>query len=92
MLAALKFFLGQDDVAEDSDDDDNAEEAANVAPPTREEVYKATKKVQCVKRNLYNLLNELIDCIIELGPLCKGKAEGSNVTGYGATLFHVLSV
>ena len=44
MLAALKFFLGQDEeAAAESDDDD--EEAPKLVQPSKAEVYKATKKV-----------------------------------------------
>ena len=42
MLAALKFFLGQDEREdEDSDDDEEAAPAA----PSREDMYKAKHKV-----------------------------------------------
>lgn len=45
MLAALKFFLGQDEeAAADSDEED--EEAPKLVQPSKADVYKATKKVQ----------------------------------------------
>lgn len=44
MLAALKFFLGQDeDSSADSDNED--EDAVKLVQPTKADVYKATKKV-----------------------------------------------
>jgi hypothetical protein len=52
MVAALKFFLGQDAAAagddEDSDEEDGGEGERGktvVVAPTKEEVYKATHKV-----------------------------------------------
>ena len=42
MLAALKFFLGQD---EREDDDSGDEEEAPPAAPSREDLYKAKHKV-----------------------------------------------
>ena len=45
MLAALKFFLGQDD-KEDDDGEGDDEEAPAPTAPTRGDVYKATSKVQ----------------------------------------------
>ena len=47
MLAAVKFFLGQDDVADNSDDeaDDNTVKAVY---PTKAEIYNASKKVSLV--------------------------------------------
>ena len=47
MLAAVKFFLGQDDVADNSDDeaDDDTVKAVN---PTKAEIYNASKKVSLV--------------------------------------------
>ena len=45
MLAALKFFLGQDEAeAADSDDEDEPD-APRLVNPSKAEVYKATKKV-----------------------------------------------
>ena len=45
MLAALKFFLGQDEAeAADSDDEDEPD-APKLVNPSKAEVYKATKKV-----------------------------------------------
>lgn len=45
MLAALKFFLGQDD-KEDDDGEGDDEEAPAPTAPTRGDVYKATSKVR----------------------------------------------
>ena len=45
MLAALKFFLGQDD-KEDDDGEGDDEEAPPPAAPSREDVYKANSKVR----------------------------------------------
>lgn len=53
-LPALKFFLGQDEMAEAGDDSgDEADGAAGgttVAAPTRAEIYKATSKVRCMHK------------------------------------------
>ena len=46
MVAALKFFLGQDQAAEDESDDDDDDEFKAVQP-SKAEVYKANSKV-CV--------------------------------------------
>ena len=44
-LAAVKFFLGQDEAGEGSDDeDDDAQE--NVAGPSKAELYAAHKKAR----------------------------------------------
>ena len=45
MLAALKFFLGQDEEAAADSDDDEDEEAPKLVQPSKADVYKATKKV-----------------------------------------------
>lgn len=47
MVAALKFFLGQDQAAEDESDDDDDEEFKAVQP-SKAEVYKANSKVRPV--------------------------------------------
>lgn len=44
MLAALKFFLGQDEEAT-ADSDDEDEDAPKLVQPSKADVYKATKKV-----------------------------------------------
>jgi len=44
LLAAVKFFLGQDEASEDSDDEDDAEGVKKVNP-TKAEMYNASKKV-----------------------------------------------
>ena len=44
MLAAVKFFLGQDEASEDSDDEGDDQEVKAVCP-TKGEVYNASKKV-----------------------------------------------
>ena len=44
MVAALKFFLGQDQAAEDESDDDDDEDFKAVQP-SKAEVYKANSKV-----------------------------------------------
>ena len=49
MLAALKFFLGQDE-REDEDSDDDEEPAP--AAPSREDMYKAKHKVRHWGTNL----------------------------------------
>lgn len=46
MLAALKFFLGQDE-DNGADSDDEEEEGPKLAQPSKAEVYKATKKAFC---------------------------------------------
>lgn len=46
-LPALKFFLGQDDQAEDADSEDEGNGPAGpetVAAPSRADVYRATNK------------------------------------------------
>lgn len=45
VLAAVKFFLGQDEASEEDEDDDNGEEHKAVNP-TRAEIYNAKKKVR----------------------------------------------
>ena len=45
MVAALKFFLGQDQAAEDESDDDDDEEFKAVQP-SKAEIYKANSKVR----------------------------------------------
>ena len=50
MVAALKFFLGQDQAAEDESDDDDDEDFKAVQP-SKAEVYKANSKV-CVLMNI----------------------------------------
>ena len=44
MVAALKFFLGQDETANDDSDDDNDEEDIKAVQPSKAEVYKANSK------------------------------------------------
>lgn len=59
MLAALKFFLGQDLAAEQDDDTANKktdEPEDSAAPPTKNEVYRTYHKVRvrcvcCFSRN-----------------------------------------
>ena len=43
MLAAVKFFLGQDEVADNSDDEAD-EDAVKAVNPTKAEIYNASKK------------------------------------------------
>ena len=45
MVAALKFFLGQDEATGDDSDDDNDEEDIKAVQPTKAEMYKANSKV-----------------------------------------------
>jgi hypothetical protein len=47
LLAAVKFFLGQDEASEDSDNDDDGQEV-KTANPTKAEIYNASKKVRSV--------------------------------------------
>lgn len=47
MVAALKFFLGQDEAAENDSDDDDEEDEFKAVQPSKTEVYKANSKVQC---------------------------------------------
>ena len=47
MVAALKFFLGQDQAAEDDSDGDDDDEFKAVQP-SKAEVYKANSKVSAV--------------------------------------------
>ena len=44
MVAALKFFLGQDEAADNESDDDDADDFKAVQP-SKAEVYKANSKV-----------------------------------------------
>lgn len=44
MMAALQFFLGQDELEPDESDDDEVDET-KVAAPTKADIFKATKKV-----------------------------------------------
>ena len=53
MLAALKFFLGQDQVPEGEEDESSDEEEdgdIKAMGPTKAEFYKANKKVQVISR------------------------------------------
>ena len=43
MLAAVKFFLGQDEAADNSDDEGD-EEGVKAVNPTKAEIYNASKK------------------------------------------------
>lgn len=53
MLAAIKFFLGQDEKAEDSDDEDDGDrDEPKAVAPSKTDVYKATKKVSSCSRFL----------------------------------------
>lgn len=45
MVAALKFFLGQDQDAEDDSDAENDEDDIKALQPSKAEVYKANSKV-----------------------------------------------
>ena len=45
MVAALKFFLGQDQAADGESDDDDDEEDFKAVQPTKADVYKANNKV-----------------------------------------------
>lgn len=50
LLAAVKFFLGQDEASEGADSDDEGGDAgereARAVNPTKAEVYNASKKVR----------------------------------------------
>ena len=46
MLAALKFFLGQDEVEAGDSDDEDEEDAPRLLQPSKADIYKATKKVE----------------------------------------------
>lgn len=72
MVAALKFFLGQDQAAEDESDDDDDEDFKAVQP-SKAEVYKANSKV-CV------LMNILPAC----PPPPQGGSAASMLTGVAA--------
>ena len=50
MVAALKFFLGQDEATGDDSDDDNDEEDIKAVQPTKAEMYKANSKVSLSTR------------------------------------------
>ena len=45
MLAALKFFLGQDNQAEDEASDGEDEAQLKTVQPSKTDIYKANKKV-----------------------------------------------
>ena len=45
MLAALKFFLGQDEAEAADSDDEGEPDAPKLVNPSKADVYKATKKV-----------------------------------------------
>lgn len=73
MVAALKFFLGQDEAAENDSDDDDDEDEFKAVQPTKAEVYKANSKVhytivspyvirqtQYMIRNTYNDYTHLV--------------------------------
>ncbi len=45
MLAAVKFFLGQDEAADNSDDEGD-DEAVKAVNPTKAEIYNASKKAR----------------------------------------------
>lgn len=46
MLAAVKFFLGQDDLADGDDSDEEEDNSNAVAGPSRSDVYNAKHKVR----------------------------------------------
>ena len=43
MLAAVKFFLGQDEAADNSDEESD-EDTMNAVNPSKAEIYNASKK------------------------------------------------
>lgn len=45
MVAALKFFLGQDQAADGESDDDDDDEDFKAVQPSKTDVYKANNKV-----------------------------------------------
>ena len=47
LLAAVKFFLGQDEASEGDGDEDVDGESAKAVNPSKAEVYNASKKVLC---------------------------------------------
>ena len=65
MLAAVKFFLGQDEAADNSDDEGD-EEAVKAVNPTRAEIYNASKKASsCGTRGIHleEVSNNQAHCI-----------------------------
>lgn len=57
LLAAVKFFLGQDEVGEGGDSDDEGEDgpaAPRAVNPTKAEVYSASKKVRSALGVFFN--------------------------------------
>ena len=45
MVAALKFFLGQDEAADHESDDEGDEDELKAVQPSKQEMYNANKKV-----------------------------------------------
>ena len=45
MVAALKFFLGQDEAADNESDDEGDEDEFKAVQPSKQEMYNANKKV-----------------------------------------------
>lgn len=45
MVAALKFFLGQDEAADNESDDEGDDEDIKAVQPSKQEMYNANKKV-----------------------------------------------
>jgi hypothetical protein len=53
MLAAVKFFLGQDDLADGDDSDEEEDNSNAVAGPSRSDVYNAKHKVWALYMCVY---------------------------------------
>lgn len=45
MVAALKFFLGQDEAADNESEDEGDEDEFKAVQPSKQEMYNANKKV-----------------------------------------------
>lgn len=71
MVAALKFFLGQDQAAEDESDDDDGEDFKAVQP-SKAEVYKANSKVGGPPLPLLNLLTHVVPSEMGCLSACAG--------------------
>lgn len=56
MVAALKFFLGQDEAADNESDDESDEDEFKAVQPSKQEIYNANKKVGTATYTVHPLI------------------------------------
>lgn len=71
MVAALKFFLGQDEAA-DNESDDEDDDDFKAVQPSKAEVYKANSKVRA-------LLTAAVLCLSAAGASCDTASTGCSL-------------